>query len=138
MHPLHYMTFLADLYTSTQWVMPLGSPVRQSTKPTRWVGCTAFLFDSFSVIITYFQSKRGLRSNLTIVRGLHGPGGAERAAPDRQDRTALVLMPQSKPDLIPPAVFGKCQEPGIPALWRQNQEDQKFSYIVSSRSVWAI
>lgn len=36
MHPLHYMTFLAVLYTSTQWVMPLGSPVRQSTKPTWW------------------------------------------------------------------------------------------------------
>lgn len=70
------------------------------------VGCTAFLlFDSFSVIVSYFQSKRGLRSNLTTVRGLHGPGGAEKAAPDRQDRTALVLMPQSKPDLIPPAVF---------------------------------
>lgn len=36
MHPLHYMTFLAVFYTSTQWVMPLGSPVRQSTKPTWW------------------------------------------------------------------------------------------------------
>lgn len=33
MHPLYYMTFLAVLYTSTQWVMPVGSFVRQSTKP---------------------------------------------------------------------------------------------------------
>lgn len=66
------------------------------------MGCTAFLlFDSSSVINVLPEQK------LTTVCGLHGPRGAEKVALDRQGRTALVLMPQSKPHLIPLAVFEK-------------------------------
>lgn len=138
MHPLHCMPFSAVLHTSTQWVTPMGSLVRQSTKPTWWDAQPFYCLTLPQRLTCTSKASWGLRSNLTTVHGLHSPGRAEKAALDRQDRTALVLMPQSKPDLIPPGVFGKCQEPGIPAFERQKQKDQKLRYIVSSRPVWAI